>query len=251
VDTYNVLKSGVPAAIKVFKELDPPVKGIRIDSGDAAYLTKKARVMLDEAGLEDCKIVISNSLDEYLIREMILEGAKIDSFGVGERLITAKSEPVFGGVYKLAGVERNGEFYPRMKISENIEKITNPGNKKLYRIYDESTNHAIADLITLNDEEAPAEDGYEIFDQWTPWKRKRISNFYVKKLRERIYNGGRLVYECPSIDEIRQHCREEVAALWEETKRFENPQPYIVDLSKELWDLKQQIIKEHMTGSDY
>ena len=248
VDTYNVLKSGVPAAIKVFKELDPPVKGIRIDSGDVAYFTKEARKMLDEAGLEDCKIVISNSLDEFIIRDVLSEGAKIDSFGVGERLITARSEPVFGGVYKLAAVERDGQIYPRMKISENIEKITNPGNKKLYRIYDNNTRHAIADLITLNSEEAPQEDGYEIFDPWTPWKRKHISNYYAKKLRTRIYDHGKLVYDSPSLDEIRQHCQEEVAALWDETKRFDNPTPYIVDLSKKLWDLRQQIIEEHMAG---
>lgn len=245
VDTYNVLKSGVPAAIKVFKELDPPVKGIRIDSGDVAYLTKQARKMLDEAGLTDCKIVVSNSLDEYLIRDVILEGAQIDSFGVGERLITASSQPVFGGVYKLSAVEHDGVLSPRMKISENIEKITNPGNKVLYRIYDKVTDHAMADLIVLEGEDAPAADGYEIFDQWNPWKRKKISNFYVKKMRERIYNGGKLVYESPTLEEIRERCKVQVAALWDETKRFENPEPYIVDLSKDLWELKQKILEEH------
>ena len=245
VDTYNVLKSGVPAAIKVFKELDPPTKGIRIDSGDVAYLTKQARKMLDEAGLSDCKIVVSNSLDEYLIRDVLLEGAQIDSFGVGERLITASSQPVFGGVYKLSAVEHDGVLEPRMKISENIEKITNPGNKVLYRIYDNVTDHAMADLIVLEGEDAPAEDGYEIFDQWNPWKRKKINNFYVKKMRERIYNGGKLVYKMPSLDEIRERCKVQVAALWAETKRFENPEPYIVDLSKDLWELKQKLLEEH------
>lgn len=245
VDTYNVLKSGVPAAIKVFKELDPPVKGIRIDSGDVAYLTKQARKMLDEAGLTDCKIVVSNSLDEYLIKDVILEGAQIDSFGVGERLITASSQPVFGGVYKLSAVEHDGVLSPRMKISENIEKITNPGNKVLYRIYDKVTDHAMADLIVLEGEDAPAGDGYEIFDQWNPWKRKKISNFYVKKMRERIYNGGKLVYESPTLEEIRERCKVQVAALWDETKRFENPEPYIVDLSKDLWELKQKLLEEH------
>ena len=251
VDTYNVLKSGIPAAIKVFKELDPPAKGIRIDSGDAAYLTKQARKMLDEAGLEDCKIVISNSLDEYTIRDILSEGAKIDSFGVGERLITASSEPIFGGVYKLSAVERDGELIPKMKISENIEKITNPGVKVLYRIYDKDTNQAIADLITLAGEEAPSEDRYQIFDQWNPWKRKRIRNYYVKKLRERIYEKGNLVYQQPTLEEIRERCKEQISALWDETKRFENPQPYIVDLSRDLWELKQDIIEDHMNEIDY
>ena len=251
VDTYNVLKSGIPAAIKVFKELDPPAKGIRIDSGDAAYLTKQARKMLDEAGLEDCKIVISNSLDEYTIRDILSEGAKIDSFGVGERLITASSEPIFGGVYKLSAVERDGELIPKMKISENIEKITNPGVKVLYRIYDKDTDHAIADLITLAGEEAPSEDGYQIFDQWNPWRRKRIRNYYVKELRERIYEKGNLVYQQPTLEEIRERCKEQISALWDETKRFENPQPYIVDLSRDLWELKQDIIEDHMNKIDY
>lgn len=251
VDTYNVLKSGIPAAIEVFKELDPPAKGIRIDSGDVAYLTKQARKMLDEAGLEECKIVISNSLDEYIIRDVISEGAQIDSFGVGERLITASSEPVFGGVYKLSAVERDGQIIPKMKISENIEKITNPGFKKLYRIYDKDTDQAIADLITLAGEEAPSEDGYQIFDQWNPWRRKRIRNYYVKKLREPIYEKGKLVYQQPSLEEIREHCQQQINALWDETKRFENPQPYIVDLSSDLWELKQEIIEDHMNEIDY
>ncbi|MBQ3923967.1 MAG: nicotinate phosphoribosyltransferase, partial [Firmicutes bacterium] len=174
VDTYNVLKSGVPAAIKVFKELDPPKKGIRIDSGDITYLTKQARAMLDEAGLEDCKIVISNSLDEHIIRDVIHEGARIDSFGVGERLITASSAPVFGGVYKLAALEKDGKIIPKIKVSENIEKITNPGFKTLYRMYDKDTDRVIADLITLDEEPAPEGDGYEIFDQWNVWKRKKV-----------------------------------------------------------------------------
>lgn len=250
VDTYNVLKSGVPAAIKVFRELDPPAKGIRIDSGDVAYLTKQARIMLDEAGLEDCKIVVSNSLDEYIIRDVISEGAKIDSFGVGERLITAESEPVFGGVYKLAAVERDGELIPKMKISENIEKITNPGFKKLYRIYDKDTNHAIADLVTLEGEEAPSGDGHQIFDQWNPWRKKRIRNYYVKELMNRIYENGKLVYEVPGLDETKEYCRQQVENLWEETKRFENPQPYIVDLSRDLWDLKQEILENYMEEID-
>ncbi len=246
VDTYNVLKSGVPAAIKVFKELDPPNKGIRIDSGDVAYLTKQARKMLDDAGLTDCKIVVSNSLDEYIVRDVISEGAQIDSFGVGERLITASSEPVFGGVYKLAAIEKeDGTIIPKMKISENLEKITNPGPKILYRIYDNDTNKAIADLIILESEEPPKEDGYEIFDQWNPWKRKRISNFHLKNLRKRIFDKGELVYEQPTLEEIRERCKTEVDLLWEETKRFENPTPYIVDLSHNLWELKQEILENY------
>ena len=201
--------------------------------------------MLDEAGLEDCKIVVSNSLDEYIIRDVISEGAQIDSFGVGERLITASSEPVFGGVYKLAAIEKDGEIIPKMKISENLEKITNPGSKILYRIYDKETDHALADLIILEGDKPPSEDGYEIFDQWNPWKRKRISNYYLKNLRKQIYDGGKLVYECPSLEEIRAHCQEQVGLLWEETKRFENPTPFIVDLSHNLWELKQEILEHY------
>ena len=246
VDTYNVLKSGVPAAIKVFKELDPPKKGIRIDSGDITYLTKQARQMLDEAGLEDCKIVISNSLDEHIIRDVIHEGARIDSFGVGERLITASSAPVFGGVYKLAAVERDGKIIPKIKVSENVEKITNPGFKTLYRMYDKSTDRAIADLITLDEEPAPEGDGYEIFDQWNVWKKKKVSNFYVKNLRVPIFLKGECVYESPSLDEIKESCRKQVSDLWDETKRFEYPEPFIVDLSHDLWELKQKLINEHM-----
>ena len=245
VDTYNVLKSGVPAAIKVFKELDPPNKGIRIDSGDVAYLTKQARTMLDEAGLEDCKIVVSNSLDEHIIREVISEGASIDAFGVGERLITASSEPVFGGVYKLAAIERDGKLIPKMKISENLEKITNPGAKVLYRIYDNETNKAIADLIALQGDVPPTEDGYEIFDQWNPWKRKRIKNYHVKDIRVKVFDKGQVVYDTPKIEDIKNYCMEQVDLLWDETKRFENPQVHMVDLSHNLWEMKQEILEKY------
>jgi len=245
VDTYNVLKSGVPAAIKIFKELKPEKMGVRIDSGDVTYLTKQTRKMLDDAGLQDCSIVVSNSLDEYIIRDVILEGAQINSFGVGERLITAKSEPVFGGVYKLAGVEKDGEMVPKMKISENVEKITNPGFKNLYRLYDKDTDRMIADLITLNGEAIPDGEDYEIFDQWNVWKRKKISNFYAKDLRKQIFDKGKLVYELPTIDEIKDYCAEQLNAMWKESLRFENPQTYYVDLSHELWDLKQKLIQEH------
>ncbi|MCI8349002.1 MAG: nicotinate phosphoribosyltransferase [Firmicutes bacterium] len=245
VDTYNVLKSGVPAAIKVFKEMKPAKMGIRIDSGDVAYLTKKARAMLDEAGLEDCSIVVSNSLDEYIIRDVILEGACIDSFGVGERLITAKSEPVFGGVYKLVALEAGGELIPKIKISENVEKITNPGFKHLYRLYDKSTGKARGDVITIADEIIPEVDEYEIFDPNAVWKRTKIRNYFVKDLRVQIFDKGNCVYESPSVDEIKEYCKEQVDTLWAETLRFENPQTYYVDLSQKLWDMKNDLLESH------
>ena len=245
VDTYNVLKSGVPTAIKVFKEVKPAKMGIRIDSGDIAYLTKKARKMLDEAGLQDCTITISNSLDEYLIRDVIMEGAQIDSFGVGERMITAKSEPVFGGVYKLCALEKDGVIIPKIKISENVEKITNPGFKTLYRLYDKDSNKAIADVLTLDGETIPEEDGYEIFDPNAVWKKKKLKNFYAKNLRVQLFKEGKCVYECPSIEEVKEYCKDQVETLWEETLRFENPQTYYVDLSQKLWDVKNELLEEH------
>lgn len=245
VDTYNVLKSGVPAAIKVFQEVKPKKMGIRIDSGDVAYLTKKARKMLDEAGLQDCKITVSNSLDEYIIRDIIMEGAAIDSFGVGERLITAKSEPVFGGVYKLVALEKEGEIIPKIKISENIEKITNPGFKTLYRLFDKETNKALADVITMDGENIPEIDGYEIFDPNAVWKKKQLSNFYAKNLRVQLFDQGKCVYECPPIEDIKDYCREQMETLWGETLRFENPQTYYVDLSQNLWNMKNSLIEEH------
>ncbi|MEG2200530.1 MAG: nicotinate phosphoribosyltransferase, partial [Anaerovorax sp.] len=197
IDTYNVLKSGLPAAIRVFQELKPEKMGIRIDSGDVTYLTKKARLILDEAGLQDCSIVVSNSLDEYIIRDIILQGACIDSFGVGERLITSKSEPVFGGVYKLSGIEIDGSIVPKMKISENVGKITNPGFKTVYRLYDKGTDKAFADVITLDNEKIPEGRDYEIFNPDTVWKRKTISGFYAKNLRVQIFNKGDCVYKMP------------------------------------------------------
>jgi nicotinate phosphoribosyltransferase len=245
VDTYNVLKYGVPNAIKVFQEIKPNKMGIRLDSGDITYLSKRARKMLDEAGLESCKIIVSNSFDEYLIRDVIIQGACIDSFGVGERLITAKSDPVFGGVYKMAAIERDGAVIPKIKISENIEKITNPGFKKVYRLYDKDTQMAIADLITLAHEEIPREGEYEIFDPQFIWKRKTISNFYAKNLQERIFDHGSLVYQLPSINEIRTYCKEQVATLWDEILRFENPHEYYVDLSKELWEMRIKLLESH------
>lgn len=242
VDTYNVLKSGVPNAIKVFRELRPGNPAIRIDSGDVAYLTKKARAMLDDAGFPECKIVVSNSLDEYIIRDILQQGACIDSFGVGERLITAKSDPVFGGVYKLSALQQNGEIMPKIKISENIEKITNPGFKKVYRLYGRHTNKAIADVITLADETIDDSKPYEIFDPIAPWKKKIVTDFYVRDLQEKIFEKGKLVYKTPSMDEIRDYCSAQIDTLWDETLRVESPQTYYVDLSHKLWHLKNDLL---------
>ena len=244
VDTYNVLKSGVPTAIRVFKEMKPEKMGIRIDSGDITYLTKKARKMLDDAGLQDCSIVVSNSLDEYLIRDIISEGACVDSFGVGERLITASSEPVFGGVYKLSALEKDGRMIPKIKKSENVEKITNPGFKSVYRLFDRDNDRPLADIIVLDGESIPDGEEYEIFDPKAVWKRKKIKNFYVKNLRTQIFDKGKCIYKCPSIDEIKEYCAQQLELIWDETKRFENPQTYYVDLSYDLWKLKHDMIEE-------
>ncbi|NLM97453.1 MAG: nicotinate phosphoribosyltransferase [Halanaerobiaceae bacterium] len=249
VDTYNVLKSGIPNAIKVFKEELIPrgyrPGGIRIDSGDLTYLSKRAREMLDEAGLEDCKIVLSGSLDEYVIRELLTQGAVVDSFGVGERLITSRSEPVFNGVYKLVAVEEDGVIIPKIKISENVNKITNPGFKKLWRFYDKATGKAIADLITTNNETINENEPYLLFDPDHTWKQKLVSNFRAEKLMKKIFDKGELVYESPSLEEIREYCLAQVETLWEEVLRFEKPHKYYVDLSKPLWDIKQKLLKEH------
>ncbi len=255
VDTYNVLESGVPNAIRAFKNVLLP-KGIekcaiRIDSGDLAYLSRKARAMLDEAGLPFCKIVASNSLDEYVIRDLIVQGAKIDAFGVGERLIVSKSEPVFGGVYKLAAVERaDGEIIPRIKVSENIEKITNPHFKTLYRIYDTETGNAMADLICVHDEVIDTTKPLTIFDPVHTWKRKTYEHYTIKRLQEPIYQGGKLVYDRPSVPAIRAHCADSIAHLWEEVKRFENPHRYYVDLSEKLWNIKQALLRGAESGKD-
>ncbi len=249
VDTYDTLKEGIPNAIKVFNEVVVPSgnrpKGIRIDSGDIAYLTKKARVMLNEAGFEDAKIMISNSLDEFTIQNILHQGAKIDSFGVGERLITSKSSPVFGGVYKLTTIEEDGKLIPKIKISENVAKITNPGFKQLYRLYDKDTNKAIADVITLHDEIIDDSKEYEIFHPVYTWKRRVLNNFIAKPLLERIYDKGKLVYELPNIEDIKTKVQVELETLWEETKRLDNPQEYIVDLSYDLWKIKEELLGEH------
>lgn len=249
VDTYDVLKEGLPNAIRVFDEEIVPrgyrPKGIRIDSGDLAYLSKECRRILDEAGYPDCKIVASSSLDEYVIRELLLQGAAIDSFGVGERLITAKSQPVFGGVYKLVAIEENGQLVPKIKISENVNKITNPGFKQVYRFYDKRSNKAIADLITLHDEEIDESKPYEIFHPIYTWKRKTLDNFYVRKLLVKIFENGKCIYESPNIHEIKDYCKEQLDLLWDEVKRFERPHRYIVDLSQDLWDIRDRLLKEH------
>ena len=246
IDTYNVLKSGLPNAIKVFDEVLKPLgkrpTGIRIDSGDITYLTKKCRKILDEAGYSDCKIIISNSLDEHIIRDVINQGACIDSFGVGERLITAKSEPVFGGVYKLVAVEKEDVIIPKIKISENNEKITNPGFKKIYRLFDRDTNIAIADVLALSDEVIDDSKEYEIFDPIHTWKRKKVTNFYVKDLLVKIFDKGKLVYTSPSVLEIKEFAKVETNKLWPEILRFENPHTYYVDLSTKLWSLKQKLL---------
>ena len=247
VDTYDVLKSGVPNAIRAFKEILLPKGitkcGIRLDSGDITYLSKKARKMLDEAGLYDCKIVVSNSLDENIIRDIILQGAKIDSFGVGERLITAKSNPVFGGVYKLVAKEEGGEIVPKIKISENPEKITNPHFKKVYRIFDKETDRAIADLLCVYDEVIDADKPLTIFDPKETWKKKTLENYYVRELLVPIFKGGVCVYETPSVTEIQKYCLAEVDTLWDEVKRFENPHTYYVDLSEKLWNIKHSLLE--------
>ena len=247
VDTYNVLKSGIPNAIKVFNEILVPMgcrpKGIRIDSGDITYLSKKARKMLDEAGFPDCQICASNSLDEYIIADMLRQGAKIDSFGVGERLITASSEPVFGGVYKVVSILKDGVETPKIKISENVAKITNPCFKDLYRLYDNETGKAIADVITLFDEEIDDTKPYTIFDPEHTWKRKTLTNFKAVKIRKKIFDKGELCYELPKLQTIKERCKQQLDTLWDEVKRFENPHAYYVDLSEKLWNEKQALLK--------
>ncbi len=250
VDTYDVLHSGVPNAIKAFDTVLKPKGitkcGIRLDSGDLTYLTKKARKMLDEAGWEGCKIVVSNSLDEYIIRDILMQGAKIDSFGVGERLITAKSDPVFGGVYKLVAKEdAAGNVIPKIKISENPGKITNPHFKRVYRIFDKTSDEAIADMMCIYNEPPIDEtQPLEIFDPENTWKRKRLTNYYVRELLVPVFKNGACVYHTPSIQEIQAYCRTEVEHLWDEVKRFENPHKYYVDLSKDLYDIKHRLLEE-------
>ena len=246
VDTYDVIKSGVPNAIKAFDNVLKPLGikncAIRLDSGDITYLSKKARKMLDEAGYHECKIVVSNSLDEILIRDLILQGARVDLFGVGERLITAKSNPVFGGVYKLVAVEKDGQIVPKIKISENPEKITNPHFKKVYRIFDNETGTAIADQLCVYDETIDESQPLELFDPIQVWKTKTVTNYTAKELLVPIFKNGECVYESPSIHEMRDYCKAQIMTLWDEVKRFENPHKYYVDLSKKLWGIKQDLL---------
>ena len=247
VDTYDVLKSGIPNAIKAFNEVLLPLgkrpKGVRLDSGDIAYLSKKCRELLDKAGFEDCKIFASNSLDEYIIRDLLFQGAKIDAFGVGERLITSKSNPVFDGVYKLAAVEdKDGNIIPRIKISENVGKITTPHFKKVYRFYSKENHKAEADLLSVYDEELDFTKPFELFDPLDTWKRKTLEDYEVEELLKPIFINGELVYNLPSIEEIRKYCKEQVDSLWDEVKRFENPHNYYVDLTQKLWDIKRQLL---------
>ena len=247
VDTYNVLKSGVPDAIRAFNEVLRPRGitkcGIRLDSGDMAYLTQEARKMLDEAGWTECQISASNSLDEYIIQNLLLQGAKIDVFGVGERMITARSEPVFGGVYKLAAVEdARGRIIPKIKVSENLGKITIPHFKKVYRIFDKATGKAEADYITVYDEQVSETEPLELFDPMATWKRKTYTDFTAVPLQVPVFSGGKLVYQLPSLTEIQAYCRRQVDMLWDSVKRFENPHTYYVDLSQKLFDIKQDLL---------
>ena len=248
VDTYNILKSGVPNAIKAFDNVLKPLGkrpvGIRLDSGDIAYLSVEARKMLDEAGYPDCKIVASNSLDEHIIADLLNQGAKIDLFGVGERLITASSEPVFGGVYKLCAVEENGEIKPKIKISENVAKITNPHYKKLYRIFDNKTGKAETDLICVFDEKIDESKPLELFDPDYTWKRKTMTDFTAKELQVPVFIKGKRVYNSPDIASIRSYCAEQLATMWDSVLRFENPHRYYVDLSEKLWNIKHSLLSE-------
>ena len=249
IDTYDTINSGLVNAIKVFNEILVPngyrPKAVRLDSGDLAYLSKKVRQILDDAGFSDCKICVSNSLDEFLISSLLEQDAKIDIFGVGENLITAKSDPVFGGVYKLVATEDNGNIIPKIKISENIAKITNPGFKKVYRFYDKSTNKALADVITLHDEKIP-KNNCKIFDPQNPWKEKTLKNYTIRPLQEQIFKNGELIYTCPPLSEICNRTKNELETLWPEIKRLKNPHKYYVDLSKPLWDLKNKLLKNRI-----
>lgn len=249
IDTYNTLNSGIINAIKVFNEEILPKgfrpKAIRLDSGDLSYLSKKCREILDEAGFEDCKIMASSSLDEYVINNLISQGAEIDLFGVGERLITAKSQPVFGGVYKLTSIEKDGEIISKIKISENVGKITTPGFKQVYRLFDNTSGKAIADVITLHDEVIDETKPYEIFHPVFTWKRKTLTNFSPKKLLVQIFDKGVCIYENPNVHEIQQYCKDQLDLMWDEVKRFDRPHRYFVDLSQDLWDIKDQLLKDN------
>lgn len=249
IDTYDTLRSGVPNAVKAFNDVLVPMgkrpAGVRIDSGDITYLSKRVRKMLDEAGYPDCSIIASNSLDEYIINDMILQGAKVDCFVVGERLVNSASSPIFSGVYKLSAIEKNGEIIPKINLSENVSKITTPHSKMLYRLFDCETGKAIADVLTLQNEEINDGEPYTLFDPDFTWKRKEVENFVARKLLVPVFANGECVYNEPSIDEIRDYCAEQIDNLWEEVKRFENPHTYYVDLSEDLWRVRKDLIEEY------
>ena len=250
VDTYNTLKSGVPNAIRAFNEVLRPMGiskcGIRLDSGDMAYLSQKARKMLDEAGWPEGQISVSNSLDERLIQNLFLQGAQIDMFGVGERMITAKSEPVFGGVYKLTAVENEqGEIIPKIKCSENVEKITIPHFKKVYRLYNKDNGKAIADYMTVYDEVVDENEPMMLFDPYATWKTKNVCNYQARELLVPVFLKGKKVYESPALKDIQTYCKQQVDTLWDEIKRFDNPQTYYVDLSQKLWDIQQELLRKN------
>lgn len=251
IDTYDILKSGIVNAIRVAREVLHPMgkrlKGVRIDSGDLAYFSKKLRKVLDAADMQDCKIVVSNSVDEYLIRSLQKQGAKIDSYGVGERMITSKSDPVFGGVYKLAAVQNDaGEFVPKIKISENVEKITNPGRKKLWRVYSKETGYGLADLLTLYDEEIDTSKPFAYVDPIKPWKKMKFEGVEIQELHKKIFDNGELVYEKPSLEEIRDYVHYQLSEqVWEEEQRYENPHIHYVDLSKKLYEVKEKMLEEY------
>lgn len=248
VDTYDTIRSGIPNAIKAFDDVLAPLgkrpKSVRIDSGDITYLSKRVRKMLDVAGYPDCDIMASNSLDEHLISDMVSQGAKVDCFIVGERLITSASSPLFGGVYKLSAIEKDGKTVPKINLSENVRKITIPSSKQVYRLIDKDSGKAIADVLTLDDEIIDETKPYILFDPDFTWKRKEIENFVTRKLLVPIFKGGKKVYEEPSLKEIRDYCLRQTDTLWDEVKRFENPHKYYVDLSKNLWAERNSLIEK-------
>ena len=248
VDTYDTIRSGIPNAIKAFDDVLAPLgkrpKSVRIDSGDITYLSKRVRKMLDVAGYPDCDIMASNSLDEHLISDMVSQGAKVDCFIVGERLITSASSPLFGGVYKLSAIEKDGKTVPKINLSENVRKITIPSSKQVYRLIDKDSGKAIADVLTLDDEIIDETKPYILFDTDFTWKRKEIENFVTRKLLVPIFEGGKKVYEEPSLKEIRDYCLRQTDTLWDEVKRFENPHKYYVDLSKNLWAERNGLIEK-------
>ncbi|MBR3457323.1 MAG: nicotinate phosphoribosyltransferase, partial [Selenomonadaceae bacterium] len=248
VDTYDVIHSGIPNAIRVSREVLEPMgkrlKAIRIDSGDLAYLSKKVRKMLDEAGLTDCRIVVSNSLDEFTITSLLNQGACIDSFGVGERLITAKSQPVFGAVYKLSAIGTGEGFIPRIKVSENVEKITNPGMKDVYRVYDED-GHAVADLLAICGESVDMSRPYRYVDPQKPWKNRHFEGFTAKNIRKQYVRDGKRIEELPSLHEIRDYVKYQLDhEIWQEEQRFENPHRHYLDMTPDYYDLKMSLLHE-------